>query len=68
MQKMKYCKYSCQYYDHYSDKDYYYIIMEKCDGDLSDLLNQNKNGFSDSIIKNILLQLNEAFKMMKKKI
>jgi serine/threonine protein kinase len=67
MQEMKDCKYSCHYYDHYSDNDYYYIIMEKCDGDLKNLLDQNKNGFSESTIKNILLQLNEAFKMMKEK-
>ena len=67
MQEMKDCKYSCQYYDHYSDNDYYYIIMEKCDGDLFDLLEKNKSGFSESKIKNILLQLNEVFKMMRAK-
>ena len=67
MQEMKYCKFVCEYYDHFSDNDYYYLIMEKCDGDLEDLLNKNNNGFSDSIIKNILLQLNEAFKMMRAK-
>ena len=67
MQEMKDCKYSCQYYDHYSDNDYYYIIMEKCDGDLFDLLEKNKSGFSESKIKDILLQLNEVFKMMRAK-
>jgi len=67
MQEMKDCKYSCQYYDHYSDNDYYYIIMEKCDGDLFDLLEKNKSGFSEPKIKDILLQLNEVFKMMRAK-
>ena len=41
MKEMKDCKYCCQYYDHYLDNDYFYIIMEKCDGDLKDLLEQN---------------------------
>ena len=67
MQEMKDCKYSCEYYDHYSDNDYYYIIMEKCDGDLLYLLEKNKSGFSESKIKDILLQLNEVFKMMRAK-
>ena len=67
MKEMKDCKYCCQYYDHYLDNDYFYIIMEKCDGDLKDLLEQNNIGFSESIIKNILIQLNEAFKMMRAK-
>ena len=67
MQKMNDCEYSCKYYDHYSDNDYYYIIMEKCDGDLFDLLEKNKSGFSESKIKDILLQLNEVFKMMRAK-
>ena len=65
MKEMKDCKYSCQYYDHYTDNDYFYIIMEKCDGDLKDLLEQKNSGFSESIIKNILIQLNEVFKMMR---
>ena len=63
MKKIK-CKNSVEYYDSYSDKDFYYIVMEKCDEDLSKLLERNKGGLSDEMIKNILLQLNEAFKMM----
>ena len=42
----------------------YYIVMEKCDEDLRKYIERNKGGFSDAMIKNILLQLNEAFKMM----
>ncbi len=38
--------------------------MEECDEDLKSLIKRNKSGISDSMIKNILLQLNEAFKVM----
>ena len=61
------CPNSVEYYDNYSDKDYYYIVMEKCDEDLGKLLERNKGGLSESMIKNILLQLNEAFKIMNSK-
>ena len=56
--------YSVEYYDYYSDNNYYYIVMEKCDEDLSSFLARNKGGRSDSVIKYILLQLNEVFKIM----
>jgi len=59
MKKLK-CINIVEYYDHYIDNDYYYIIMEKCDEDLNDYI--EKNGpLSDLMIKNILIQLNEAF-------
>ena len=67
MKEMKNCKFACEYYDHYFDDDYYYIVMEKFDGDLSKLLNEKKSGFSESMIKKILLQLNEVFKTMREK-
>jgi serine/threonine protein kinase len=57
------CDYSVEIYDYYNDNNYYYIVMEKCDGDLFDLL-ENKKGFSESEIKTILLQLNVALKNM----
>ena len=57
------CDYSVEIYDYYNDNNYYYIVMEKCDGDLFDLL-KNKKGFSESEIKTILLQLNVALKNM----
>ena len=57
------CDYSVEIYDYYIDNNYYYIVMEKCDGDLFDLL-ENKKGFSESEIKTILLQLNVALKNM----
>ena len=58
--------YSVEIYDYYSDDNYYYIVMEKCDEDLSDLL-EKKNQFSESEIKTIFLQLNKAFKIMYEK-
>ena len=55
------CNYSIEIYDYYNDEHYYYIVMEKCDGDLYDLL-ENKKGFSELEIKSLLLQLNIALK------
>ena len=57
------CDYSVEIYDCYFDDNYYYIVMEKCDGDLYSLLENNK-GFSESEIKTIFLQLNVALKKM----
>ena len=60
------CENSVEIYDYYSDDKYYYLVMEKCDGDLFDLL-EIKKGFSENEIKNIFLQLNKAFKIMYEK-
>ena len=57
------CDYSVEIYDYYFDNNYYYIVMEKCDGDLYNLL-ENKKKFSESEIKTIFLQLNIALKKM----
>ena len=57
------CEYSVEIYDYYNDDNYYYIVMEKCDGDLFNLL-ESKKGFSESEIKTIMLQLNVALKNM----
>ena len=58
------CLYSVEYYDYFSDGNFYYIVMEKCDEDLESYMQKNKYGLSDYQIKCILLQLNEAFKVM----
>ena len=58
------CKNSVEYYDHYNDNEYYYLIMEKCDEDLNDFLEKNNGSLSELMIKNILIQLNEVFKTM----
>ena len=60
------CDYSVYIFDYYIDYNYYYIVMEKCDGDLYDLLEEKKN-FSESEIKKICLQLNKALKIMVEK-
>ena len=57
------CQYSVEIYDYYWDKNYYYIVMEKCDENLFDYLQKNE-GMSESKIKEILLELNVAFKKM----
>ena len=54
--------YSVEYYDYYSDNNFYYIVMEKCDEDLNRFM--EKYQIQDSTIKGILLQLNEVFKIM----
>ena len=55
--------------DIYPNKDdkYYYIILEKMDGDLSKMLNKFKNGMSSNLIRKIFLQLNTGLKEMIKK-
>jgi len=54
-------------YGYYSDNTDYYIIMEKCDEDLASFMEKYQNEIPDSTIKVILLQLNEAFKIMRSK-
>ena len=53
--------------DYYSnDKDkFYYIILEKMDGDLETLLKTNyKNGMTSKMIRKIFKQLNSGLKIM----
>ena len=42
--------YSIEYYDYYSDKSYYYIVMEKCDDNLDSFMEKNNSGLADSLI------------------
>ena len=49
--------------DYYNDKKdkFYYIILEKMDGDLKIMLNNNyKNGMPSNIIRKIFKQLNQV--------
>ena len=52
--------------DYYMDKNdkYYYIILEKMDGDLTKMINKFKNGMSSKLVRKIFLQLNTALKEM----
>ena len=51
------------YYDNPNDK-YYYLILEKMDGDLRMMLNKYKNGMSSKLIKKIFSQINSGLKIM----
>ena len=57
------CENSVEYFNHFDDDEYYYIVMEKCDEDLEKFI-QEKGAISESMIKEILSQLNKAFKIM----
>ena len=54
------------YYSNNNDK-FYYIILEKMDGDLETMLKTNyKNGMSSKMIRKIFKQLNSGLKIMNK--
>ena len=52
--------------DFYNDKEsqYYYLILEKMEGDLTNLMNKYKNGMSSKLIRKIFLQFNSGLKIM----
>ena len=50
--------------DFVETKDYYDIILEQCDTDLKTILNNKKEGYTIPEIRNIMNQLNNAFKVM----
>ena len=58
------CENSVEIYDYYDTKDEFVIVMELCDDTLLNVLANTENGFSVAKIKEILLQLNNAFKIM----
>ena len=58
------CSYSVEIYDFYDTEKEFIIIMELCDETLFHLLCRKQNGFSSKEIKDMLLQLNFAFKIM----
>ena len=62
--KLLYCENSVKIYDYYDTNDEFVIIMELCDDTLLNVLANTKNGFSEAKIKEILLQLNNVFKIM----
>ena len=54
--------------DYYYDDNFYYIIFEKMDGDLNQLLmKEYKNGMSSNMIRKIFKQLNSALYILYKK-
>ena len=58
--------YSVEFYDYFITKNEFIIIMELCDNNLQNYLNERKKGFSSEEIHNIMTQLNETFKIMVK--
>jgi len=50
--------------DFVESKDYYDIILEHCDSDLKTILKKRKEGYSIPEIRNIMNQLNNAFKVL----
>ena len=64
--KLCHCENSVEIYDYYDTEDEFVIIMELCDDTLLTVLANTENGFSVAKIKEILLQLNNAFKIMHK--
>ena len=61
------CEYSVKYIDHYETNNEYNLILELCDCNLRDILNEYKKinkGLPINIIKKILKQLNVVMKKM----
>ena len=46
------------------DPKFYYIVLEKMEGDLDSMLNEYKKGMSSKLIRKIFLQLNYGLKTM----
>ena len=65
MQKC-HCENSVEIYDYFDTEKDFVIIMELCDNTLLKELTKTKKGFSPKEIKEILLQLNNAFKILNK--
>ena len=60
------CENSVKIYDYYDTEKEFIIIMELCDANLLDVLIEREKNFTTEEIKDILLQLNNAFKLMHK--
>ena len=58
-------QYSVKLFDSFSDKYYYYLILELCDGTIEEEVGKEK-GFKIIKIKEVMRQLNEAFKLMRR--
>ena len=64
LKKMK-SKHSVEFINGIKENNYYYIIMELCDGDLNKLLTMKKGNLDIITIIKIVIQINEAFKLMR---
>ena len=59
------CPFLIKFYDFIEESENFYIIEELCDENIQCLLNRHEEGLDDLTIKEILLQLNEVFHIMK---
>ena len=55
---------SVKIYDQYNSKEEYVIVIELCDCNLKERLDETSNGLKVIEIKNILIQLNNTFRKM----
>ena len=53
--------------DYDEDDKYYYLLLEKMDGDLNMMINKYKNGMSSKLIRKIFSQINSGLKIILKK-
>ena len=65
--KMLNCEHSVKFYESGKTENFYNIVMEYCNGKTLDNLLKEKKRFSVNEIKDILIQLNEVFKIMNNK-
>ena len=64
LKKMSKCENSVKYYNSYEEKDNYIIILELCDTDLNEIIEEKEDGLNSSEILYIMNDLNKAFKYM----
>ena len=62
--KQCYCDNSVEIYGHFDTEEYFIIVMELCDDTLFHELAKTKKGFNSKEIREILLQLNNVFRIM----
>ena len=58
------CDNSVQLIEFFQTSHFHNIVMELCEGDLDSILKTKETGFSEEEVRNILLQLNNVFKIM----
>ena len=58
------CKNSVHFYSFFQSPNNYNVVMELCDEDLFKYIKNKKNLLSIEEVRNILLQLNNVFKLM----
>ena len=60
------CENSLKYYTHFKENGFYYIVTELCDSDLKTYVEkEHTNRFTSEEIREIFIQLNNAFRKMR---